>query len=207
MKKLKSEQIKYVLYFMILVFVVSSFSFINFSGKDKSSTVKAYLSITGLPQSFRQEYSVPIGANLYYLLYNTGFISFQSDYSVKCVGQMCNDYVSANYWQIFLGNDYAQMDYLINGSEEFVLYYGPRINLINVSLILSVKGFNDSIMIKVPKGLSLNDLLASYNATFKNYSVDCLFNECGNWTILVNNDTLSLNYSLNAFDEVFAGLN
>jgi len=206
MRKLKAKEMKYLLYFMIIVLIVSSFSFVNFSKNESSNTVKANLSIVGIEQSFKQEYEVPIGANLYYLLSNTGFVSFQSDYSVKCVAQVCNDYLVANYWQIFLGNDYAEMDYLINGSEELVLYYGKRINLINVSVTLNIDSFRDSGMVRVPDNLSLIGLLASYNATFTNNSLNCLFNECGNWTILVNNGSEPMNYLLKAYDEVIISL-
>ncbi|MFA5333472.1 MAG: hypothetical protein WC376_03175 [Candidatus Nanoarchaeia archaeon] len=202
MRKLKAKEIKYVLYFMIIVFVISSFSFINLSADNGQDTVKAYLSIIGLGQDYYQEVSVPAGANLYYLLYNTGFVSFQSDYSVKCVGQTCNDYLTAKYWQVFLNNDEASMDYLINGSEEFVLYYGKRINLINVSLSLIISGFAENTTLRVPDTMNLLGLLNTYNATFINSSLNCLFGSCGNWTALVNNETKGFDYVFMPDDSV-----
>jgi len=202
MRKLKPSEIRYVLYFMIIVFIISSFSFINLSANADSDTVKAYLSIVGLDQEYYQEFSLPVGANLYYLLYSTGFVSFQSDYSVKCVSQYCNDYLSANYWQVFLNNDDVGMDYLINGSEVFVLYYGKRINLINVSLSLNVKGFSENATIRLPDTMNLLALLNSYNATFSNGSIECLFGECGNWTALINNESKAMDYSFKANDYV-----
>lgn len=203
MRKLKANEMKYVLYFMIIVFVISSFSFINLSANNGQDTVKAYLSIVGLGQDYYQEVSVPVGANLYYLLYNTGFVTFQSDYSVKCVGQNCNDYLTANYWQVFLNNDVAPMDYLINGSEEFVLYYGKRINLINISLNLVTNGLLENTTLRVPDSMNLIGLLNTYNASFVNGSMNCMFNMCGNWTTLINNETKAFDYVFKADDYVF----
>jgi hypothetical protein len=203
MKKLKAKEIKYVLYFMILVFVVSSFSFINLSNTNEQDSVKASLSVVGLSQDYYQEYSIPVGANLYYLLSTTEFVTFQSDYSVKCVGQNCNDYINANYWQVFLNNDNVGMDYLINGSEEFVLYYGKRINLINISLNLFIDNFLDNTTLKVPNTMNLLALLNTYNASFVNDSINCLFSRCGNWTVLVNNETKNFDYAFNNDDLVF----
>jgi hypothetical protein len=188
---------------MIIVFVVSSFSFINLSSNKDENTVKAYLSIIGLGQDYYQEVSVPVGANLYYLLYSTGFVSFQSDYSVKCVGQTCNDYLTAKYWQVFLNNYDVDMDYLVNGSEEFVLYYGKRINLVNVSLNLIINGFAENTTLRVPDTMTLLGLLNTYNATFVNGSLDCLFGSCGNWTALVNNETKGFDYVFMVDDSVF----
>ncbi|MDD4353371.1 MAG: hypothetical protein PHN56_02840 [Candidatus Nanoarchaeia archaeon] len=202
MKKLKPNEIRYVLYFMIIVFVVSSFSFINLSTNNGQDTVNAYLSIVGLGQDYYQEFSVPVGANLYYLLYNTGFVSFQSDYSIKCVGQTCNDYLSSNYWQIFLNNSNVGMDYLINGSEQFTLYYGKRINLINISLNLFTQNFAENTTLKIPDTMNLISLLNTYNASFTNGSLNCIFEICGNWTTLVNNETKAWNYTFNANDEI-----
>jgi hypothetical protein len=200
MRKLKPNEMKYVLYFMIIVFVISSFSFINLSANNGQETVKAYLSIIGLSQEYYNEFSVPAGANLYYFLQNTGFVSFQSDYAVKCVGQTCNDYLTANYCQVFLNNDYIGMDYLVNGSEEFVLYYGKRINLINISLNFDISGLLQNNTQRVPDTMNLLGLLNTYNASFVNSSLECLFNMCGNWTTLINNESEPLNYTFKAND-------
>jgi len=206
MRKLKPSEMKYFLYFMIIVFGVSSFSFVNLSSGNDSDNLKAYLSIVGLGQDYYQEYSVPKGANLYYLLQNTGFINFQSDYSVKCVGSYCNDYVNANYWQVFLGGSDVGMDYVINGSEQFTLYYGKRINFVNISLTLNASGFLDNSSFKVPGTLTLLGLLESYNSTFINGSLSCLFGLCGNWTVLINDELKGLNYSFMNEDIVYLEL-
>ncbi|MDD2678588.1 MAG: hypothetical protein PHS81_01765 [Candidatus Nanoarchaeia archaeon] len=201
MRKLKAKEIRYVLYFMIIVFVVSSFSFVNLSVSEKDE-VSAFLLISGVGQEHFSEYSVPLGANLYYFLYSTGFISFQSDYSVKCVGQICNDYLSGNYWQVFLNNDYVSMNYFIGGGEEFFLHYGPRISLINVSLELMIGGYNEIVDLRVVESFSLRDFLLSYNASFLNDSLNCVFGECGNWSVLVNNESALFDYSLKEYDAV-----
>jgi hypothetical protein len=131
-------------------------------------------------------------------------VSFQSDYNIKCVGSYCNDYISGNYWQVFLGNDFANLDYVINGGEEFVLYYGKRIEFFNVSLVANISGFAENASIRLSETIGLGEFLGAYN-----YSVSengtCILGLCGNWTILVNNLNASMDYQLSGNDSVYLG--
>jgi hypothetical protein len=201
MKKLTPSQMKYVLYFMLIVFVVSSFAFIgNLSTGSKE--VSASIVIAGLSTPYSESFKVPEGANLYYLLYNTGFVSFQSDYQIKCVGSYCNDYISGNYWQIFLGDYFADLNYVINGSEEFVLYYGKRIEFFNVSLVANISGFIDNASIRLSETIGLGEFLGAYNYS-ANDNGTCILGLCGNWIILVNDLNVSADYELSENDSVY----
>jgi hypothetical protein len=107
-----------------------------------------------------------------------------------------------NYWQIFLGDYFADLNYVINGSEEFVLYYGKRIEFFNVSLVANISGFIDNASIRLSETIGLGEFLGAYNYS-ANDNGTCILGLCGNWTILVNDLNVSADYELSENDSVY----
>ena len=132
---------------------------------------------------------------IYDFLTNLG-ASFEDDGDVKCVNNYCNNFMAKYYWQAFLNN--AQLDDFtkeLENDDNLVLYYGEMINFYNITLDLDINGMIENANITVQEGLTINDLLSSYNSTFENNTLNCLFGFCNNanntWSVLLNNESVN----------------
>lgn len=181
------------------------------SNNVQAETINVYVQLVVQGQAYQPAtYETNANTTIYNLLYNTvGNIQFEQDGDMKCYGQVCNNYATREYWQVFKNNQPIN-DYntIVNENELITLYYGDMINFYNVTLTISVMGLNNTYPITIQDGLTINNLLNNYESILiENNAITCLFNFCTNenntWSIKLNNNTLeNINMTLSENDEL-----
>ena len=136
-------------------------------------------------------------------------ISFESDYDLKTVNNIGNDFLNDKYWQILINEiPTKDLNHILKDDEIILLYYGEILNIFNISVNLNMSGIfqNDNVLIN--GDTTLMNLLDSYQVNFTNQTINCLFGVCNEnnntWDILINNiSTNNFNITFNKNDNLF----
>lgn len=213
MKKKKEKKIgTWVVITLSAVLILSSLlSLYQPTNKNTGETINVEVQLMIQGQAYQPStYEVPVNTTIYNALNSIGNIAFEQDNDMKCYGQVCNNFATSEYWQVFHNNQpVTEYNTQLEEGDVLLLYYDEIINFFNVTLKLDVVGMNNSYPLTIQEGFTLKELLENYETILlENNTINCLFNFCNNenntWSVGLNNETVNdFQISLNEDDEIF----
>jgi len=203
---MKEKKVNKVMMVLLIVILLSSmFSLFSFGEQGKETTLNIPTKIVILDSlAYSNNVEVNNGSYLYHLIQNFEGSSFESDGDLKSLVGYQNNFMTNNYWQMFVNSREVSYEYLLNENDFVLLYYGTPTSFFNITIFLKLDNMIQNNNITIQEGLTLNDLISNYNSSFNNSEIICLFDYCNDenssWRYLINGAPSNLTHLLEEND-------